>query len=111
MRYFEPSVERLCKSGVLEINDEDRVLFMEEKPIFPRSPWCCPPFYCYTRNDSKLVKEAVDAGINTDAPGGLIAWLCKKTVIHAMKMPGYRFDIGTLENYMEMKEQYQGIVI
>ena len=110
MRYFEPSVQKLSKSGVLEIDDEDRVLSMEEKPAFPKSPWCCPPFYYYTRKDAKQVQKAIEPGINTDAPGSLIAWLCKQSTVHAMEMPGKRFDIGNLESYTKIREKYRGLL-
>lgn len=109
MRYFEPSVQKLSKSGVLEIDDKDRVLSMEEKPASPKSPWCCPPFYYYTCNDAKQVRKAIESGINTDAPGSFIGWLYKQSTIHAMEMPGNRFDIGNLESYTKIREKYRGI--
>ena len=48
MRYFEPKKETLPKRGVLEL-DGDRVIGMEEKPQAPKTQWCCPPFYFYTK--------------------------------------------------------------
>ena len=45
MVYYEPKLERLRKSGVVVIGDEDRVIGMKEKPEKPESTWCCPPFY------------------------------------------------------------------
>ena len=49
LRYYEPAIERLKKCGVLEIDGADRILSMREKPAEPKSHWCCPPFYCFTR--------------------------------------------------------------
>ena len=109
MRYFEPREEKLHKSGVVEIDGNDRVLSMEEKPAAPRSNWCCPPFYYYTQKDAGLVKEGIAAGCGTDAPGSFIAWLCTKTPVHAMEMPGRRYDIGNLESYEAVKREYKGI--
>ncbi len=109
MRYYEANVEKLKKCGVVSIDENDRIVSMEEKPSEPKSHWCCPPFYYYTRDDAKLVKEGIEQGCGTDAPGSYIAWLCKETVVHAMEMPGKRYDIGNLESYQKVKEEYSGI--
>ena len=75
-----------------------------------KSHWCCPPFYVYTREDAKKVKEAIaQKECGTDAPGSFIAWLCTVTDVHAMEMPGKRYDIGNLESYQKVQQEYQGI--
>lgn len=109
MRYYEPRIEKLRKCGVLEINGDDLVIGMEEKPAEPRSNWCCPPFYYYTRKDASLVAEGIAAGCGTDAPGSYVAWLCGRTAVYAMEMPGRRYDIGNLESYEQVKKEYKGI--
>ena len=53
MRYYEPSEKKLTKCGVVELDDQDKILSMEEKPAQPKSHWCCPPFYVYTRGCPK----------------------------------------------------------
>lgn len=111
MRYYEPELKKLQKSGVVTIDESDLVLEMTEKSLTPASNWCCPPFYFYTREDARLVKEGIAEGCGTDAPGSYIAWLCKKTKVHAMQMPGKRYDIGNLESYEQVKKDYKGIVI
>ena len=109
MRYYEPETKRLLKSGVVTVDDRDLVLEMTEKSAQPATNWCCPPFYFYTREDARLVKKGIASGCGTDAPGSYIAWLCHKTDVHAMEMPGKRFDIGNLESYERVKEEYKGI--
>ncbi len=109
MRYYEEKDEKLKKCGVVCIDDEDRITDMAEKPAEPKSHWCCPPFYYYTREDAKLVKRGIAAGCGVDAPGSYIAWLCTQTPVHAMEMPGKRYDIGNLESYRQVQETYRGI--
>ena len=109
MRYYEADEKRLTKSGVVQINENDRILSMEEKPAQPKSNWCCPPFYYYTREDARLVEKGIAAGCNTDAPGSYIAWLCTQTDVYAMEMPGKRYDIGNLESYEKVQKEYCGI--
>ena len=111
MRYFEPEEKKLTKCGVVEIDENDRIVSMEEKPAQPKSHWCCPPFYYYTKADAKLVAKGIEAGCGTDAPGSYIAWLCTQTPVFAMEMPGKRFDVGNLESYNKIKEEYKGIAV
>ena len=109
MRYYEPDDKKLLKCGVVTIDEADKVLNMTEKSPTPATHWCCPPFYYYTRNDAKLVQKGIDSGCGTDAPGSYIAWLCTQTAVHAMEMPGSRYDIGNLESYEKVKAEYKGI--
>lgn len=110
MRYTEPDMSRLKKCGVLELDSTDLVLSMEEKPAEPKSHWCCPPFYYYTRQDAALVKDAIEGKeCGTDAPGSFIAWLCGFRPVHAMEMPGSRYDIGNLASYEQVQREYKGI--
>lgn len=109
MRYYEPEEKRLRKCGVVTIDDADRIVRMAEKPAEPESHWCCPPFYYYTRDDARLVAKGIEAGCGTDAPGSYIAWLCTQAPVHAMEMPGRRYDIGNLESYATVQETYKGI--
>ena len=109
MRYYEPDEKRLCKCGVVCVDAEDRITDMEEKPAAPKSHWCCPPFYYYTREDARLVSKGIESGCGVDAPGSYIAWLCAQVTVHAMEMPGKRYDIGNLESYEKVKKEYRGI--
>ena len=109
MRYYEPSLEKLRKTGVATVDENGLILQMEEKPAQPRSHWCCPPFYFYRRSDVPLVKVGIDSGCGVDAPGSFIAWLSAQTPVHAWEMPGRRYDIGNLASYEEVKREYRGI--
>ena len=109
MRYFEPSEEKLRKTGVATVDGNDLIVEMEEKPAVPKSHWCCPPFYFYRRSDVPLVKVGIDGGCGVDAPGSFIAWLAGQTPVHAWEMPGRRYDIGNLASYEEVQRTYKGI--
>lgn len=109
LRYFEPEHKKLLKSGVVTVDADDRVLNMTEKSPTPATNWCCPPFYYYTREDAHLVQKGIEDGCGTDAPGSYIAWLCRERVVHAMQMPGKRYDIGDLASYEKVRAEYTGI--
>lgn len=109
MRYFEPDEARLHKCAVVETDPSDRIATMEEKPASPRSHWCCPPFYYYTREDAGMVARAIAEGCPVDAPGSFMAWLSARRPVYAMEMPGRRYDIGNIESYKSVCQTYKGI--
>lgn len=109
MRYYEPDISKLLKTGVVTIDSNDRILDMTEKSPTPATHWCCPPFYYYSKEHAKLVKKGIESGCGTDAPGSYIAWLCKQVPVYAMEMPGKRYDIGNLDSYEKVKREYKGI--
>lgn len=111
MRYFEPDINKLRKTGVAEVDEDDRIVNMEEKPQNPRANWCTPPFYIYKAADVPLVKKGIESGCGVDAPGSFIAWLSQQTTVHAYEMPGRRYDIGNLESYREVNQIYHGIEV
>ena len=110
MRYYEPDEQRLRKSGVSVIDENEVLLELEEKPAAPKSHWCTPPFYFYKAADAKRIRDAIADGCGTDAPGSLVAWMCRHATLHSMEMPGSRYDIGNLESYRRVQETYRGIV-
>lgn len=109
MRYYEPDFQRLLKCGVVTIDENDRILNMTEKSPTPATHWCCPPFYYYTKEDARLVSVGIANGCGTDAPGSYMAWLSEQVTVHAMQMPGRRFDIGDVASYEKVKREYRGI--
>ena len=110
MRYYEPEEAKLRKCGIVEIDTDDKIISMEEKPAEPKSHWCCPPFYYYTKADAQRIPQAIESGCGIDAPGSFIAWLATQTTVYAMEMPGSRYDIGNLESYKQVSAIYKGIV-
>lgn len=109
MRFYQPDTGKLLKSGVVTVDADDRILRMTEKSPAPESHWVCPPFYYFLREDVRWVAEAVGDGCGTDAPGSFVAWLSARVPVHAMEMPGRRYDIGNLESYETVKRQFAGI--
>lgn len=106
MCHYEPSVAALQKTGVVTLDDDNRVLQMEEKPREPKSHWAVPPFYLYRREELGLIRSAIDNGCKYDAPGNLAHFLTTRTTLHAYEMPGHRYDIGDVDSYERIKTQF-----
>ncbi|MCR4619589.1 MAG: NTP transferase domain-containing protein [Paludibacteraceae bacterium] len=106
MCHEQPSIEKLQRTGVVELDENMRVIGMEEKPQNPKTHWAVPPFYIYLRHDLDLVRRSIENGCGTDAPGNLAHFMVNRTIMHAWKMSGGRFDIGSLDTYYEAVEKY-----
>ena len=106
MCHEQPSIEKLQRTGVVELDENHRVLGMEEKPQVPKSHWAVPPFYIYMKKDLDLVRHSVENGCGKDAPGNLAHYMVEHTTMHAWPMSAGRFDIGSLDTYYEAVEKY-----
>ena len=106
MCHEQPSIEKLQRTGVVELDDNFRVLGMEEKPQVPKSHWAVPPFYIYLKKDLDLVRHSVENGCGKDAPGNLAHYMVEHTTMHAWPMSAGRFDIGSIDTYEEAKRRF-----
>ena len=106
MCHEQPSIEKLQRTGVVELDNNFKVLGMEEKPQVPKSHWAVPPFYIYLKKDLDLVRHSVENGCGKDAPGNLAHYMVERTTMHAWPMSAGRFDIGSLDTYYEAIEKY-----
>ena len=106
MCHEQPSIEKLQRTGVIVLDDNDKVLNMEEKPLEPKSHWAVPPFYIYLKKDLDKVRHSVENGCGKDAPGNLAHYMVEQVEMHAWKMTAGRFDIGSLDTYKEACEKF-----
>lgn len=106
MCHEQPSIEKLQRTGVIVLDDNDKVLNMEEKPQEPKSHLAVPPFYIYLKKDLEKVRHSVENGCGKDAPGNLAHYMVEQVDMHAWKMTAGRFDIGSLDTYKEACEKF-----
>jgi glucose-1-phosphate thymidylyltransferase len=101
MCHYEPELKKLQRTGVVAVDENMKVLEMQEKPECPVSHWAVPPFYIYNKVDLPLICDCLNHDCGFDAPGNLAHYLVGVTTLHAWQMPGQRFDIGSLDSYEE----------
>lgn len=96
------------RTGIVELDQNQKVISFEEKPQNPKSNFAVPPFYIYTEETLTLIKKYLEEGNNPDAPGNFIPWLIQHKNIYAFKFEGNRYDIGTIESYREAQKVFAG---
>ncbi|SFQ27153.1 glucose-1-phosphate thymidylyltransferase [Desemzia incerta] len=103
--YHEENDDQLKRAGIVELDNDGKVLSFEEKPAQPKSSYCVPAFYLYQKDTLSKFKQYLLEGNNPDAPGHFVPFLIKYKPVHAYLFDGKRYDIGNLESY----ERVQGI--
>ena len=85
----------------IALDDDNRVVFCEEKPERPTSTLTGIALYFYPRATLGLVSRYLEEGNNPDQPGRLIQWLYPRTPVYAWRVPGRWYDVGSKETLAE----------
>lgn len=88
--------------GCVSVDAQGAVTSFAEKPAVPASDLAATPFYVFNRAQLPLVKEVL-ASSGRKNMGDLIAALVSRTVVLAWRMPGERYDVGTLQDYERVR--------
>lgn len=99
MYYNELEEEKLKKTGIIEIDKNNMILSMEEKPVNPKTNYAVPPFYWIKKHDVELLLKIFKDSPKIDSMGSIMCELCKHTKIRAKKMNGKRYSVGTTQEY------------
>ncbi|MEW6145171.1 MAG: nucleotidyltransferase family protein [Thermodesulfobacteriota bacterium] len=95
--------QRLRKTGVLEIDEDGRVLAFHEKPEDPPSDLACPALYFLKPEALDLIHAYLSSEGAKDEIGYFISYLALHDKVYAIRTEGEAIDIGTIESYERAK--------
>lgn len=99
--YDVKSLDEAKKYGVVDLDEEGRLLSFVEKPEEPASSLVGIALYYYPRSVISMIRQYIDEGNNPDQPGRLIQWLAPRTDVYTWSVPGTWYDIGSKETLAE----------
>jgi glucose-1-phosphate thymidylyltransferase len=99
--YDVGDLNEIKKYNSIEIDENDRITYFEEKPQTPRSTLTGIALYYYPRSVLPLIKQYIAEGNNPDQPGRLVQWLYPRTPFYVWRIPGIWFDVGSKETLEE----------
>ena len=85
--------------GVVQIDDEAKIIDFIEKPEKPSSTLVSTGIYIFPKQVFEMVGEYLHEGGGRDRLGDFIQWLYKKTPIYGYILDGEWWDIGDVESY------------
>ena len=101
-----PQIEKLRQYAVATLDQNGKILELEEKPENPKSETAIFAVYFYKKETLSMISQYLKEGNSPDAPGNFPEWLHKKKDVYAYRAEGICIDIGTPETYKEVNEKF-----
>jgi glucose-1-phosphate thymidylyltransferase len=98
----------LPQYGVVELDDDDRVVGLEEKPSEPKSNLAATAAYLYRGADLELLDRYLEEGNAPDAPGNFAVWLHTRAPLYGYRFSGEWHDIGDLGQLLDADNLLRG---
>lgn len=102
VKAFEDS-SALSQYGIALLDENGRVIDIEEKPEKPKSNNVVYAAYMYTRETAALFEKYLKEGNKPDAPGYFVQWLYERKPVYAYEFKEECYDIGTVKSLEEVR--------
>ena len=87
--------------SVVELSEEGRVTYLEEKPDEPATTLAAIAIYLYRSEDVARVEEYLSEGNSPDQPGRFVVWLYPRVPVYGYRFEGEWLDIGDPNQLLE----------
>ena len=101
----DPSLAPLY--GVVELDENDRIVGMEEKPEHPKSDVVATAMYLFSHAHVALLERYLDEGNAPDPPGRYVSWLCEREPVYGFRFSEQWLDIGDPQQLLEADNRYR----
>lgn len=98
--------EILKRTGIVEINENNKVISFKEKPAKPKSNIVAFATYIFPKETIPYLKAFLEEGNRTHSPGYFIEYLYKLTSTYSYFYNGKCYSIATPEALLEVKNIY-----
>lgn len=103
-------VELATHYGVVELDEDARIVGFEEKPSEPASTLVATATYLYHREHLRLIERYLTEGNPPDQPGRLVAWIFRREPVYGYAFEGEWYDIGSPEQLLEADNRWRARV-
>lgn len=100
-------IQILRQFAVAELNENDQIVNLIEKPQTPPSNIAVYATYVYPKEILDQIRIYLEEGNNPDAPGYFVEYLYKKMPVYAYRFQGECYDVGTHEALDKVRTLYK----
>jgi glucose-1-phosphate thymidylyltransferase len=108
--YDVGDLEAIKKYNAIEIDENNRITYFEEKPKEPKSTLTSIALYFYPKVTLALIGQYIAEGNNPDQPGRLVQWMYPRVPFYVWKVPGLWYDVGSIETLEEANRVFSELV-
>src|SRR5262249_7690757 len=94
------SVELARRYGIVEVDDDSRIVAFVEKPAAPPSTLAATATYIFHREHLPLLDRYLGEGNPPDQPRNFVGWLRQHEPVYAFRFGEGWFDIGDREQLL-----------
>ncbi len=99
--YDVGNLEEIKKYNSIEVDEDERIIFFEEKSSNPKSTLTGIALYYYPKSALHFIDQYISEGNNPDQPGRLVEWMHTRTDFYTWRVSGIWYDIGSKESLAE----------
>jgi len=108
--YDVGNLEEIKKYNAIEVEEDGRIVYFEEKPAQPKSTLTGIALYFYPSSSLALIHQYIAEGNNPDQPGRLVQWMYKRVPFYTWKVPGIWYDVGSKETLDEADQVFSKLL-
>lgn len=103
---YEGDNDLLTRLGVIETDENRKIVGFEEKPSQPKGNIKSLGIYIYPKHIVSVLKQYLEEGNKPDAPGYFLSYLYQKEPVYVFPFEGKWFDVGSHEALKEVRDIY-----
>lgn len=100
----------LSKSGVIEMNNDNIITRMQEKPINPKGNIVSLAAYIFPREILRIIDDYLSEGNKTTYPGYFIEYLYKIISVEVYPISGNYYDIKSIQSIDKLEQKLNYLV-
>jgi len=105
--YDIEDIQSATKFGVVEVDEDRKIVSFEEKPEKPKSSLIAMCAYYFPQSTLGMVEDYLGQTDKADKAGDYIHWLAQRGSVYGYTFQGRWYDIGSLESYQEAQARFK----
>ena len=92
------------KYGIVDFDNENRIIDFEEKPEYPKTNFAATACYIFSKSDIQKLEKCIEEKDNLDNLGDFVKWLSLKSDVYGFVFNENWHDVGNKEELFRVRE-------